>query len=84
MKLIYTNTAQDALTLWNISGNYLSVLALGDSTLAVRQWHTERFMQNFSDAAKALGFALVPITQPEPDSGRPSIPETEPSVGEQF
>lgn len=41
-----------------------------------------KFMEEFREAAEALGYRLVPLTQDKPDSGRPSIPETEPAQKE--
>lgn len=46
-------------------------------------WAGEDLFKTFEKAAQELGFALVPLTQDKPDSGRASIPETEPEVGEQ-
>jgi len=80
---ITSSEAQDALTLWNISGNYLSVLAIGEETWNVRLWHSERFLQNFSDAARKLGYTLTPIVTPSPDSGRAKeIGDVEPNPAE--
>lgn len=46
--------------------------------------HEIELDKRFREAAKHLGYRLVPLTQDKPDSGRASIPETEPEVGERI
>lgn len=42
----------------------------------------ENCLIDLEKAALTLGYRLVPLTQDKPDSGRPSIPETEPAQKE--
>ena len=67
--LYYLAEARDNALLFGVSDNRLAKSMLP---------------QHLGKAAEILGFALVPLTQDKPDSGRASIPETEPSVGETF